>query len=160
MPALWAYARDLFQTPGFGDTVDFAQIKEHYYVVHTDINPTQIVPVGPEPSGWVTPHGRECLGGRPFGEGTPPAPGPDGARGDPAHTPLRCPSPGPASPGCRRPRPTPRPSSVLLREFALPDVRTRARAPNSRGGCGGGRAGQCSMRERSRTAPRSALVAI
>lgn len=30
MPVLWAYARDLFQTPGFGDTVDFVQIKQHY----------------------------------------------------------------------------------------------------------------------------------
>src|SRR5699024_270954 len=30
MPVLWAYARDLFQTPGFGDTVDFLQIKRHY----------------------------------------------------------------------------------------------------------------------------------
>ena len=44
MPVLWAYARDLFQTPGFGDTIDFDQIKAHYYVVHTDINPTGIVP--------------------------------------------------------------------------------------------------------------------
>ncbi len=74
MPVLWAYARDLFQTPGFGDTIDFAQIKEHYYVVHSDINPTQIVPAGPELGGWLTPHGRESLGGRPFGNGTPPAP--------------------------------------------------------------------------------------
>ena len=40
MPHLWGYARDLFQTPGFGDEVDFDQIKQHYYVVHTDINPT------------------------------------------------------------------------------------------------------------------------
>ena len=48
LPVLWAYARDLFQTPGFGDTVDFAQIKRHYYVVHTDLNPTQIVPTGPD----------------------------------------------------------------------------------------------------------------
>ncbi|HAY87611.1 MAG TPA: glutathione-dependent reductase, partial [Micrococcus luteus] len=47
MPALWGYARGLFQTPGFGDTIDFAQIKEHYYVVHEDINPTGIVPAGP-----------------------------------------------------------------------------------------------------------------
>ena len=39
MPVLWAYARDLFQTPGFGDTTDFVQIKQHYYIVHTDINP-------------------------------------------------------------------------------------------------------------------------
>ena len=74
MPALWAYARDLFQTPGFGDTVDFAQVKDHYYVVHTDINPTQVVPKGPDLSGWTTAHGREALGGRPFGDGTPPGP--------------------------------------------------------------------------------------
>jgi putative glutathione S-transferase len=74
MPALWGYARDLFQTPGFGDTTDFAQIKKHYYVVHSDINPTRIVPKGPDPAGWLTPHGRESLGGRPFGDGTPPGP--------------------------------------------------------------------------------------
>jgi putative glutathione S-transferase len=74
MPALWGYARDLFQTPGFGDTTDFAQIKKHYYVVHSDINPTRIVPKGPDPSGWLTPHGRESLGGSPFGDGTPPGP--------------------------------------------------------------------------------------
>ncbi len=74
MPVLWAYARDLFQTPGFGDTIDFVQIKQHYYIVHTDINPTQIVPKGPDLSNWLTPHGREALGGRPFGDGTPPGP--------------------------------------------------------------------------------------
>ena len=73
-PALWAYARDLFQTPGFGDTIDFPQIKEHYYVVHADINPTQIIPAGPDTSVWLTPHGRESLGGSPFGDGTPPGP--------------------------------------------------------------------------------------
>ena len=49
MPALWGYARDLFQTPGFGDTIDFAHIKRHYYVVHKDVNPTGIVPLGPDP---------------------------------------------------------------------------------------------------------------
>ena len=74
MPVLWAYARDLFQTPGFGDTVDFEQIKEHYYVVHTDLNPLSIIPKGPDLDGWLTPHGREALGGRPFGDGTAPAP--------------------------------------------------------------------------------------
>ncbi|HLV03456.1 MAG TPA: glutathione S-transferase family protein [Actinomycetaceae bacterium] len=89
MPALWAYARDLFQTPGFGDTVDFVQIKQHYYIVHKDINPTQIVPQGPDLSNWLEPHGREALGGRPFGDGTPPGPVPEGERVDPAHTPLR-----------------------------------------------------------------------
>lgn len=74
MHVLWDYARDLFQTPGFGDTIDFAQIKEHYYVVHTDVNPTQIVPKGPCLANWLEPHGRELLGGRPFGDGTPPHP--------------------------------------------------------------------------------------
>ena len=74
LPALWNYARDLFQTPGFGDTIDFVQIKQHYYIVHEDINPTRMVPQGPDPSGWLEPHGRESLGGRPFGEGTPPGP--------------------------------------------------------------------------------------
>ncbi|MFJ8944684.1 glutathione S-transferase family protein [Streptomyces sp. NPDC102395] len=71
---LWAYARDLFQTPGFGDTVDFDHIKRHYYQVHAGINPTRIVPLGPDLSGWLTPHHRQELGGRPFGDGTPPGP--------------------------------------------------------------------------------------
>jgi glutathionyl-hydroquinone reductase len=74
LPVLWAYARDLFQTPGFGDTIDFDHIKRHYYVVHGQINPSGIVPAGPELSGWLTQHGREELGGSPFGDGTPPAP--------------------------------------------------------------------------------------
>src|SRR5690348_2916615 len=74
MPALWGYARDLFQTPGFGDTVDFTHIKRHYYVVHSDVNPTGVVPLGPALENWATPHGREALGGSPFGEGTPPGP--------------------------------------------------------------------------------------
>ncbi|MFF2211207.1 glutathione S-transferase family protein [Streptomyces antibioticus] len=71
---LWAYARDLYQTPGFGDTVDFDHIKRHYHQAHTGINPTRIVPLGPDLSGWLAPHGRETLGGRPFGDGTPPGP--------------------------------------------------------------------------------------
>src|SRR5690606_10838131 len=76
MPVLWAYARDLFQTPGFGDTVDFDHIKRHYHQVHRNINPTGIVPAGPDLRQWHTPHGREALGGRPFGDGTPPGPPP------------------------------------------------------------------------------------
>ncbi|CAM5610860.1 hypothetical protein SHIRM173S_04127 [Streptomyces hirsutus] len=84
---LWAYVRDLYQTPGFGDTVDFDHIKRHYYQVHTGINPTGIVPLGPDLSGWSAPHHREDLGGRPFGDGTPPGPvradGEAAARGRP-----------------------------------------------------------------------------
>jgi putative glutathione S-transferase len=88
MPVLWAYARDLFQTPGFGDTVDFVDIKRHYYVVQRDINPTGIVPDGPDLWGWLTPHGREELGGRPFGEGTPPPPPAAGEQVPAGHNPL------------------------------------------------------------------------
>ena len=88
IPVLWAYARDLFQTPGFGDTIDFVQIKQHYYEVHRSINPTGIVPAGPDLANWLIPHGREALGGRPFGTGTPPGP-PSAAETVPAgHTPL------------------------------------------------------------------------
>ncbi|GAB2866241.1 glutathione S-transferase family protein [Nocardioides pacificus] len=62
MPALWGYARDLFQTPGFGETIDFEQIKAHYYVVHTDINPSGIIPKGPDVTDWTSEHGRASLG--------------------------------------------------------------------------------------------------
>jgi putative glutathione S-transferase len=58
MPNLWGYARDLFSIPAFGDNTDFDQIKKHYYVVHSDINPTGVVPQGPDPDVWLTPHGR------------------------------------------------------------------------------------------------------
>jgi glutathionyl-hydroquinone reductase len=58
LPVLWAYARDLFQTPGFGETVDFDHIKRHYYATHDAINPTRIVPKGPDLSGWHEPHDR------------------------------------------------------------------------------------------------------
>jgi putative glutathione S-transferase len=86
MPVLWAYARDLYQTPGFGDTIDHVQIKQHYFCVHTDINPTRIVPLGPDPAGWCTAHDRDQLGGRPFGDGTPPGPPPPGERVTATHT--------------------------------------------------------------------------
>ena len=88
MPVLWAYARDLFTTPGFGDTIDFDHIKRHYYEVHRDINPTGVVPLGPDLSNWLTPHDREALGGRPFGDGTPPPPPSPTEHVNPAHTPL------------------------------------------------------------------------
>jgi glutathionyl-hydroquinone reductase len=57
-PVLWAYARDLYQTPGIAETVDFDQIKRHYYLTHHQINPSGVVPKGPDPSGWTLPHGR------------------------------------------------------------------------------------------------------
>lgn len=74
MPVLYNYLRDLFQTPGFGDTTDFVDIKRHYYEVHRDLNPLGIVPAGPDLSGLLEPHGREALGGSPFGDATAPSP--------------------------------------------------------------------------------------
>jgi putative glutathione S-transferase len=56
-PHLWAYARALFQQPGFGDTTDFDHIKRHYYMTHPQLNPTRIVPLGPILD-WSAPHGR------------------------------------------------------------------------------------------------------
>jgi putative glutathione S-transferase len=61
MPVLGAYARDLFQTPGFGDNTVFDQIKAHYYVVHEDLNPSGIIPKGPREEWWREPHGRDAL---------------------------------------------------------------------------------------------------
>ena len=52
--ALWAYARDLWRTPGFGDTTDLAHIKAHYYGTHEQINPTGIIPKGPV-TDWSAP---------------------------------------------------------------------------------------------------------
>ncbi|WP_116116382.1 glutathione S-transferase family protein [Austwickia chelonae] len=90
MPQLWGYTRDLFQTPGFGDTNDFVHMKEHYYGVHTDINPTQIVPRGPRHEGWLETHGRDHLDTETWGaEGTPPPPVLAAEKVDEAHTPLR-----------------------------------------------------------------------
>jgi putative glutathione S-transferase len=85
MPVLWAYSRDLFQTPGFGDTIDFDHIKRHYYEVHTDINPTGVVPKGPDLANWFDPHDRGSLGGRPFGDGGPPGDVPPGEQVPPEH---------------------------------------------------------------------------
>ena len=61
MPALWGYARDLWQTHDFGSTVNFEHVKAHYYATHLDINPTGVVPKGPDTSVWQVPHGRDGL---------------------------------------------------------------------------------------------------
>lgn len=46
-PNLWAYTRDIYQTPGVAATVNLLHIKRHYYMSHKRINPTGIVPAGP-----------------------------------------------------------------------------------------------------------------
>lgn len=60
-PVLWAYTRDLYQTPGVAETVHLDHIARHYYYSHGGINPTRIVPIGPVLD-LMAPHGREALG--------------------------------------------------------------------------------------------------
>ncbi|MEL6977409.1 MAG: glutathione S-transferase family protein [Pseudomonadota bacterium] len=60
-PALSGYLRDLYQKPGVAETVNMAHIKRHYYESHANVNPTGVVPLGPEQD-LTTPHGREGLG--------------------------------------------------------------------------------------------------
>ncbi len=57
-PNLWAYTREIYQHPGIAPTVDFAHIKKHYYASHDKVNPTRIVPAGPNLD-FDEPHGRE-----------------------------------------------------------------------------------------------------
>jgi putative glutathione S-transferase len=54
-PVLWAYARDLYQRPEFGETADLAAVRAHYYRTYRQLNPGGIVPLGPDLSGWRTP---------------------------------------------------------------------------------------------------------
>ncbi len=60
-PNLWAYARELYQVPGVAQTVHMDHIKRHYYESHETINPTGIVPAGPDID-LTEPHGREPIG--------------------------------------------------------------------------------------------------
>ncbi len=57
---LFGYLRDLYQYDGVAETVNFDHIKRHYYYTHDDINPTRIVPIGPQQD-LSAPHGRERL---------------------------------------------------------------------------------------------------
>jgi putative glutathione S-transferase len=57
-PNIWGYLRDLYQVPGIEETVAMDYIKKHYYGSHETINPTRVIPIGPEIN-FNTPHGRE-----------------------------------------------------------------------------------------------------
>jgi putative glutathione S-transferase len=59
-PALSAYVRDLYQTAGVAETVNFEHIKTHYYASHKTINPTGVIPLGPEQD-FTAPHDRASL---------------------------------------------------------------------------------------------------
>jgi len=59
-PQLSAYVRELYQVPGVAETVNFDHIKTHYYASHRTINPSGIIPLGPEQD-FTLPHGRHEL---------------------------------------------------------------------------------------------------
>ena len=59
-PNLWPYARELYQWPGVAGTARLDHIKTHYYASHETVNPTGIIPMGPEID-FAAPHGRERL---------------------------------------------------------------------------------------------------
>ena len=58
---LWPYTRDLFQWPGIGETVNLTHVARHYYGSHPQVNPTGVVPIGPDLE-VDAPHGRDTLG--------------------------------------------------------------------------------------------------
>ncbi|MBU6337990.1 MAG: glutathione S-transferase family protein [Acidobacteria bacterium] len=60
-PNLSGYLRELYQQPGIAETVNLDHIKRHYYMTHPQINPTGVVPKGPELD-LDAPHGREAVG--------------------------------------------------------------------------------------------------
>ena len=59
-PNLWAYTRELYQVPGVAETVNMDHIKYHYFGSHKSINPTGIVPKGPDID-FTLAHGREGI---------------------------------------------------------------------------------------------------
>jgi putative glutathione S-transferase len=59
-PNLWAYTRELYQAPGVAETVNMDHIKHHYFASHSSINPTGVVPKGPEID-FMVAHGREKM---------------------------------------------------------------------------------------------------
>ena len=59
-PAISHYLRELYQQPGVAQTVNFEHIKQHYYGSHVTINPTQVVPLGPDQD-FTLPHNRGQL---------------------------------------------------------------------------------------------------
>ncbi len=60
-PNLSNYLRDLYQVPGVAETVSLEQIKRHYYGSQRQVNPTGIVPVGPQLD-FAAPHDRARFG--------------------------------------------------------------------------------------------------
>jgi putative glutathione S-transferase len=59
-PVLSAYLRDLYAVPGIAETVDFDQIRRHYFLTHPELNPSGILPIGPDID-LSAPHGRASL---------------------------------------------------------------------------------------------------
>jgi putative glutathione S-transferase len=61
-PALFGYLRDIYQTPGIAEVCSLEHIKHHYFTSHPNINPNQIIPLGP-PIDLLAPQQRDQLAG-------------------------------------------------------------------------------------------------
>lgn len=69
-PALWNYTRELYQIPGIAGTVAMDEYKAHYYGSHYTLNPSGIIPIGPELD-FNRAHGRGEAFSRRGGPGAP-----------------------------------------------------------------------------------------
>jgi putative glutathione S-transferase len=69
-PNLWNYTRDLYQVPGIAETVSVDHIKRHYYGSQRQVNPTGIVPIGPQID-FSARHDRDRLADTPASNGAP-----------------------------------------------------------------------------------------
>jgi putative glutathione S-transferase len=63
-PNLWNYTKELYQLPGLAGTVNVEHIVNHYYQSHRDVNPSGLVPAGPDVD-FSAPHDRDRLPGGP-----------------------------------------------------------------------------------------------
>ena len=59
-PNLWNFTKELYQVPGVSSTTNHHHIKHHYYGSHKTVNPTLIVPIGPDID-FDAPHDRGRL---------------------------------------------------------------------------------------------------
>ena len=59
-PNLWGFTREICQMPEIFPTIRIDHIKGHYYMSHPSVNPTRIVPAGPDID-FTIPHGRDRL---------------------------------------------------------------------------------------------------
>lgn len=62
---LGPYLRDLYQLPGVAATCDLEAVKRDYYGNLFPLNPGGIIPIGPDVTNLLEPHGRETIAKKP-----------------------------------------------------------------------------------------------